>query len=136
MNIDERLERIEQLLQSSIQPPEFYSIKQAAKVVGVSTDHIRRAVVGGVLAASNVGTMARPTYRIARIDLLARVARSASAASVPLDSARPMSILSVAAASYGARPSDDATVPTGGDNDRPYASTHFLGAFVLAGDPD
>jgi tetratricopeptide (TPR) repeat protein len=30
----------------------------------------------------------------------------------------------------------DATVPSGGDNDRPYASPHFWGAFVLAGDPD
>jgi excisionase family DNA binding protein len=60
-------------LQLTMQAPEFYSIKQAAKVVGVSADHIRRAVVGGVLAASNVGTMSRPTYRIARAALLAWV---------------------------------------------------------------
>jgi tellurite resistance protein len=46
-----------------------------------------------------------------RIDLLARVARSAA----PLDPARPMSILSLAAASYGSRPTEDATVPTGFD---------------------
>jgi excisionase family DNA binding protein len=72
-SIEERLERIEALLQVSLQPPEFYSIKQAARVVSVSADHIRRAVVGGALAASNVGTMARPTYRIARADLLAWV---------------------------------------------------------------
>src|SRR5580698_6552335 len=51
----------------------------------------------------------------ARIDLLARVARSASAASTQLDPAKPVSILSLAAASYGARPSEDATVPTGFD---------------------
>jgi len=51
----------------------------------------------------------------ARIDLLARVARSASAAGAPVDSAKPVSILSLAAASYGARPSEDATVPTGFD---------------------
>jgi excisionase family DNA binding protein len=55
--------------------PQFYTIKQAAGVVGVSADHIRRAVSGGMLAASNVGTMARPTYRIARADLLAWVER-------------------------------------------------------------
>jgi tellurite resistance protein len=50
-----------------------------------------------------------------RIDLLARVARSASAPGKPLDPAKPISILSLAAASYGARPSEDATVPTGFD---------------------
>jgi CHAT domain-containing protein len=27
-------------------------------------------------------------------------------------------------------------VPSGGDNDRPYASPHFWAAFVLVGDPD
>jgi CHAT domain-containing protein len=29
-----------------------------------------------------------------------------------------------------------ATVPSGGDNDRPYEPPHFWAAFVLAGDPD
>src|SRR3984957_11314124 len=50
-----------------------------------------------------------------RIDLLARVARSAARHGQPVDPARPVSILSLAAASYGARPSEDATVPTGFD---------------------
>jgi tellurite resistance protein len=50
-----------------------------------------------------------------RIDLLARVARSAVRQGQPVDPARPLSILSIAAASYGARPSEDATVPTGFD---------------------
>ena len=50
-----------------------------------------------------------------RINVLARVARSASAPGRPIDPARPVSILSLAAASYGARPSEDATVPTGFD---------------------
>jgi tellurite resistance protein len=50
-----------------------------------------------------------------RIDLLARVARSAARDGQPADPARPVSILSIAAASYGARPSEDATVPTGFD---------------------
>ena len=37
----------------------------------------------------------------------------------------------------GRRPTDPATaVPTGGDDDRPYASPYFWAAFVLAGDPD
>jgi len=73
LTVEERLERIEAMLRRAVQPPEFYSIKQAAGVVGVSPDHIRRAVVGGSLAASNVGTPSRPTYRIARADLLAWV---------------------------------------------------------------
>jgi tellurite resistance protein len=50
-----------------------------------------------------------------RIDLLARVARSAARDGQPVDPARPVSILSITAASYGARPSEDATVPTGFD---------------------
>jgi CHAT domain-containing protein len=28
------------------------------------------------------------------------------------------------------------TVPTGGDDDGPYASPHYWAAFVLVGDPD
>jgi tellurite resistance protein len=51
----------------------------------------------------------------ARINLLARVAQSASSNAAPPDSANPVSILSLAAASYGSRPSGDATVPTGFD---------------------
>jgi excisionase family DNA binding protein len=72
-------------IQSSLQPlqAEFYSIKQAAVVVGVSADHIRRAVVGGTLACSNVGTMGRPTYRIARTDLLAWVEKQKAGAIPP-----------------------------------------------------
>jgi tellurite resistance protein len=50
-----------------------------------------------------------------KINLLARVARSSGLPGTPADPARPVSILSLAAASYGARPDDDATVPTGFD---------------------
>jgi tellurite resistance protein len=68
-----------------------------------------------------------------RINVLARVARSAAAPGVPLDPAKPVSILSLAAASYGARPSEDATVPTGFD---PLAVALFEaiveGAFLVA----
>jgi tellurite resistance protein len=68
----------------------------------------------------------------ARISLLARVARSFSALG-PVPSDRPASILSLAATSYGARPSGDATVPTGFD---PLAIALFEaiveGAFLVA----
>lgn len=68
-----------------------------------------------------------------RIDLLARVARSTSAPGSPVDPSKPVSILSLAAASYGARPSEDATVPTGFD---PVAIALFEsiveGAYVVA----
>lgn len=60
---------------------------------------VRRAIV----------TMEKET----QIDLLARVARSTFAASDEPE--RSVSILSLAAASYGSRPSGDATVPTGFD---------------------
>jgi tellurite resistance protein len=68
----------------------------------------------------------------ARINVLARVARSAASKS-DADSAPPSSILSLAAASYGSRPSEDATVPTGFD---PLAVVLFEaiveGAFLVA----
>jgi tellurite resistance protein len=51
----------------------------------------------------------------ARINLLARVARAAPLKDALLDSEKPTSILYLAATSYGARPSEDATVPTGFD---------------------
>lgn len=51
----------------------------------------------------------------AKIGLLGRVARSATKPGHLADPAQPVSILSLAAASYGARPDDDATVPTGFD---------------------
>src|SRR5262249_20082502 len=63
--------KLDELLRRQGPAREFYSIKEAAQVVGVSDDHIRRAVVGGVLPCSNVGSMDRPTYRISRADLLA-----------------------------------------------------------------
>jgi tellurite resistance protein len=51
----------------------------------------------------------------AKLDILSRVARSSARAGQPADPAKPLSILALAAASYGARPDDDATVPTGFD---------------------
>jgi tellurite resistance protein len=51
----------------------------------------------------------------ARINLLARVAQSPSAQGMALSPDKPISILMLAAASYGLRPSEDATVPTGFD---------------------
>jgi tellurite resistance protein len=68
----------------------------------------------------------------ARINLLARVARSAPAVA-SLEPPRAGSILSLAAASYGSRPSGDATVPTGFD---PLAVALFEaiveGAYIVA----
>ncbi len=52
--------------------------------------------------------------REVRIQLLARVARSALTQPVPVGDASA-SILSLAATSYGTRPSEEATVPTGFD---------------------
>jgi tellurite resistance protein len=69
----------------------------------------------------------------AKVTLLARVARSSAKPGAPVDPAKPVSILSLAAASYGARPDDDATVPTGFD---PSAVALFEaiveGAFLVA----
>jgi tellurite resistance protein len=50
-----------------------------------------------------------------RIPLFSRAARSIASAGAPGDPDKPPSILSLAAASYGVRPSDDVTIPTGFD---------------------
>jgi len=69
----------------------------------------------------------------ARINLLALVARSAPPTTAALEPGRSGSILALAAASYGSRPSGDATVPTGFD---PVAVALFEaiveGAYVVA----
>jgi tellurite resistance protein len=69
----------------------------------------------------------------ARIHLLARVARSAVALPASAGEGSHGSILSLAAASYGLRPSGDATVPTGFD---PRAVALFEaiveGAYIVA----
>jgi tellurite resistance protein len=77
-----------------------------------------------------------PMQNEARINLLARVARSAPpivTAVEAVESAPSGSILCLAAASYGSRPSGDATVPTGFD---PIAVALFEaiveGAYVVA----
>jgi hypothetical protein len=63
----EWLKRLESLLLGLKKPQaEWLSIKGAAAVMGLSPDYVRRAVIGGVLASSNVGTPDRPCYRISR----------------------------------------------------------------------
>src|SRR5580692_10954414 len=56
-----------------------------------------------------------PMQNEARINLLARVARSAPPMAAAGEPGHSGSILCLAAASYGSRPSGDATVPTGFD---------------------
>ena len=46
--------------------PEWLSIEQAAALTSLSKDHVRRAIVGGTLVSSNVGTPDRPLYRVSR----------------------------------------------------------------------
>lgn len=48
---------------------EWLSINAIASVAGLSASHVRRSVVTGDLPASNIGTSARPVYRISRTDL-------------------------------------------------------------------
>jgi tellurite resistance protein len=50
-----------------------------------------------------------------KIQLLGRVARAQSGAAPSGDPDRPISILSLTAASYGAKPAEESTIPTGFD---------------------
>lgn len=54
----------------SLPAKEFYSIKEAAAITSLSPEHIRKAVVGGTLKSSDVGTLAHPLYRISRTNLM------------------------------------------------------------------
>ena len=68
-----------------------------------------------------------------RINLLAKVARAPRSPRVEGDASNDRSILMLAAAAYGARPTDESTVPTGFD---PFAAALFEsiveGAFLVA----
>lgn len=44
----------------------YFSVKDTAKFVGLSTDKVRDWIAYGVLPCSNVGTPDRPVYRIAK----------------------------------------------------------------------
>jgi excisionase family DNA binding protein len=69
---------------------EWLSITQAARVAGLSTKTVRRAVHKGNLRATpTVPNARRPTWRIARIDLDAFM--NANAAARPVDAASPKS---------------------------------------------
>jgi len=61
------LEKLERRAEMPVQ--EWFSIKEAAVLTGLSQDHIRRAVTGGTLPCSNVGTPDRSIYRISRKDI-------------------------------------------------------------------
>jgi excisionase family DNA binding protein len=60
-------ERLQEQLERQAQ--EWLSIQDAARVVGVSRNHLRAAVRGGTLPVSNLGTPDRPLYRVSREDL-------------------------------------------------------------------
>ncbi len=83
-----RLERIEGKLdgvaEKSNPVPDYSSIKQAARITGLSDSHIRRAVVAGELPASNIGSSAsHPIYRIALKDLHAWMDNKKGGSRVP-----------------------------------------------------
>jgi excisionase family DNA binding protein len=62
--------RLESSLANQLDAPAF-SISQAAEMVNLSDSHIRRAIYKRDLPASNVGSTARPLWRIMRSDLIA-----------------------------------------------------------------
>src|SRR5262249_28302876 len=67
-NLEEQLSRLISALEVRLTMPrrEWFSIKEAAELTGLSSDHMRRAVVGGTLPARNQGSSSRPLYRISR----------------------------------------------------------------------
>jgi excisionase family DNA binding protein len=47
----------------------YVTIERAAEITTISDSHLRRVIRSGELPASNIGTAARPTWRISRKDL-------------------------------------------------------------------
>src|SRR5262245_56585213 len=69
--LDEVLLRLDQLEKALKRPQqEWFTIIEVAALTGLSDPHIRRAVTGGTLPASNVGTPDRPIYRISEKDIV------------------------------------------------------------------
>lgn len=74
-DIAQRLERVERDLDRLCEqtPPgdskSHLSISDVSRVAAISDSHVRRAIRKGDLPASNVGTISRPLWRIARSDL-------------------------------------------------------------------
>lgn len=62
---------------------EWFSIIEAGALTGLHEDTIRRAVTGGTLPCSNVGTYDRPTYRISRKDIEAYMEKRKAGAFPP-----------------------------------------------------
>jgi excisionase family DNA binding protein len=62
---------------------EYLSIKDAAKVAGLSPTKIRREVKAGRLLASDTGTASHPHYRIARSDLQAWMEKNKGGTEAP-----------------------------------------------------
>ncbi len=84
----ERIERLEK------QPrQEYFSISQAGAMTGLSSAHVRRAVTGGTLPCSKVGSHARPTYRISRDDIKAWMERRKMGALPPRQRSKRMEIV-------------------------------------------
>src|SRR5687767_1613954 len=65
----DRVRNIERQLERPRVEPEYLSISDAEAYTGLSDDHIRRAVLGGMLPASNVGTPDRALYRVKKTNI-------------------------------------------------------------------
>src|SRR4051794_24910327 len=63
--------------------PEFLSISTAARLAGLSYDHIRRAVQSGELPASDKGSGKKCFWRIARADFYRWMQKDRSGSLVP-----------------------------------------------------
>ena len=69
---------------------EYYSIKNCAFIAGVSPDHIRRAIVGATLPASDLGTKDHPLYRVHRDHLREWAEIRQSGAKPPMKKSKPL----------------------------------------------
>jgi excisionase family DNA binding protein len=70
LGLRDSIMRLESRLANQTDAP-AYSISQAAEIVNLSDSHIRRVIYKRELPAANVGSTARPLWRIMRSDLIA-----------------------------------------------------------------
>jgi excisionase family DNA binding protein len=71
MTTEETILKLLQDLTAAAERPrqEWFDIKEVAAMTGLSDTHVRRAIIGGTLLASNMGTPDRSIYRVRYSDI-------------------------------------------------------------------
>lgn len=95
--IEQATERaVKKMLQGMDVRQEYLSLKDAAVYCGLSKNHLRSQIQMGLLPASDIGTPAKPNYRLSRTNLDKFMKdRETGPVRLPTSSLRPDKIIPV-----------------------------------------